>query len=265
MEVITIFLTSLMAVIGTGGIIAEEEVAKAIRDRVTDVETLAVRIDNRPIHRLLGGKIDRLSIATRGLLLIPEVRIDLLEIETDPIDIPDFAVGEEIISRRILSQPIQLGMRLILKEDDLNEALRSQVVKSYLETRIPQSRNYQLISVEVKLNEDNRLEINLELYSKPKEETMNIIVNFGLAVKQGHQLEIIEPVATINERRVSPRFLDRYIQNNLEDLNLQRLDSEGIISRVLHLEVDEDSLSIVTFIRLEELPEIEISKREKGN
>lgn len=256
MEVITIFLTSLLTIIGMGGIIAEQEVKKAISDRVTEVETLAVRIDNTPTHGLLKGKVDKLSIATRGLFILSDVRIAVLEIETDAIELANFSVGDPIIQGRQLAKPIQLGMRLVLNEDDLNQALQSPVVRSYLQAKIPPSRNYQLVAVKVNLIADNKVELEIQLESSQKKEPMNILVNCGARVTEGKKLEIIEPVAFINKRKVSQRFLNRLINRITEDLDLNSLESQGILSRILQLEINEDNLNLSAFVRLEQLPEI---------
>lgn len=256
MEVITIFLASLMTIIGMGGIIAEQEVKKAISDRVTAVETLAVRIDNTPTHGLLKGKVDKLSIATRGLFILSDVRIAVLEIETDPIELANFSVGDTIIQGRQLAKPIQLGMRLVLNEDDLNQALQSTVVRSYLQAKIPPSRNYQLVAVKVNLIADNKVELEIQLQSSQKKEPLNIVVNCGARVVEGKKLEIIEPVAFINKRKVSQRFLNRLINRITEDLDLNSLESQGILSRILQLEINEDNLNLSAFVRLEQLPEI---------
>jgi hypothetical protein len=256
MEVITIFLTSLMTIVGMGGIIPEQELKKAISDRVTEVETLAVRIDNIPAHGLLKGKVDKLSIATRGLFILSDVRIAVLEIETESIELANFSVGDNIIQDRQLAKPLQLGMRLVLNEDDLNQALQSPVVRSYLQAKIPPSRDYQLVAVRVNLMADNKVELQIQLESRQNKEPLNILVNCSTRVRQGQKLEIIEPVAFINDRKVSPRFLNRLINRITEDLDLKSLESQRILARILQLEINEDTLNLSAFVRLEQLPDI---------
>ena len=60
----------------------------------------------------------------------------------------------------------------------------------------------------------------------------------------------------INKRKVSQRFLNRLINRITEDLDLHSLESQGILSRILQLEINEDNLNLSAFVRLEQLPEI---------
>ncbi|ELR97288.1 DUF2993 domain-containing protein [Gloeocapsa sp. PCC 73106] len=267
MELITIFLASLIGMLSPSGVIAEQRIATAIRDRVPEVEYLRVRIDNRPTHRILKGKADQLKIAIRGLYLIPSVRIEALEIETDPFQV-SFANSSPStgdLSAIALQQPLQLGLRLVLTESDLKEALQSPVVQSYLEESVAplpqaQAQNYRLVSFDVDLIGSERLRLNLQLepVDVTNKEKLNILIDSGIAIRQGRRLELIEPVATINERKVSSRFLNRVVQRLTEDLDLKVLESEGITSRILQLEIKEDKLNLAAFVRMEQLPKISV-------
>lgn len=268
MELITIFLTGLMAMFSASGAIAEQRIETAIRDRVAGVEYLGVRIDNRPNHTMLRGSIDRIRIASQGLYLIEEVRIETLEVETDPlvVNLRKSAESDPIFQPIPLREPLQLALHLVITESDLKTALQSPVVQSYLEnllTPLPESlariRDYRLLDFDMNFYESNRLQINVQLEPVDTDkENLDILIDFGIVIKQGRTLELIEPVATVNQRKVSTRFLERQVSKLNKVLDLKQLESEGIISRILQLEIREDQLDLAAFVRLEQLPEISV-------
>jgi hypothetical protein len=130
------------------------------------------------------------------------------------------------------------------------------VVRSYLQAKIPPSRDYQLVAVRVNLMADNKVELQIQLESRQNKEPLNILVNCSTRVIHGQKLEIIEPVAFINDRKVSPRFLNRLINRITEDLDLKSLESQRILARILQLEINEDTLNLSAFVHLEQLPDI---------
>ena len=87
MEWFLIALTGFLTVITPVGLVVDHVIANNIRDRVKSVEELSVRVDNAPSYQLIQGKVNRVRIASRGIEPIDHVRIDTLDIETDPIDI----------------------------------------------------------------------------------------------------------------------------------------------------------------------------------
>lgn len=87
MEWLLIALTSFLTVISPVGLITDQIIANNIRDRVNSVEELSVRVDNTPSFQLLQGKVQKIRIASRGLEPLENIRLDVLDIETDPIEI----------------------------------------------------------------------------------------------------------------------------------------------------------------------------------
>ena len=87
MEIILLIFSSILSVFPPGGLISERIFASRISDQTEGIENLALRIDNVPSYQLVEGKIDRFRMASRGIQLTKNLRIEQLEIETDPLDI----------------------------------------------------------------------------------------------------------------------------------------------------------------------------------
>ena len=135
MEWFLIALTSLLTAITPVGLVVDNVIANNIRDRVKSVEELSVRVDNAPSYQLIQGKINRVHIASRGIEPIDHVRIDTLDIETDPINIKlnDLKTSNLNQIRASLRSPLQGAFNLIITEDDINKALAEPQIKSQIQ------------------------------------------------------------------------------------------------------------------------------------
>ncbi|RKH75069.1 DUF2993 domain-containing protein, partial [Corallococcus praedator] len=118
MEFLTILLSALIGLVSPVGLVADRLAEDQIRNQFDSVEDLQVRIDSVPSYRLAQGRVDRVRIAGRGLSIQPNLRIAALEVETDPIAV-DLSEGVE------LEAPLQAGVRIVLTQEDLTQALRS--------------------------------------------------------------------------------------------------------------------------------------------
>ena len=278
MEIIAIALSGLLSLASSGGIILDDLAKKQIGSQIISVEQQAVRIDNSPNYRLLQGKIDRLRIASRGVKIEPGLRIAVLDLETDAIVLksqPNLSSINEL--RKSLAKPASGAVKLIITEADLNRALQSPEILAKLETILNRSLvsragatniPYQLSDLRVELHSANRWEIKFKL-SRPRP-SVNIEPNgngtsrvknrsreldFALEstveVLNGKTLRVIKPQGTVNNRPMSQRLLNGFAVGISDRLDLNSLESDGILARILQLEINQDRLELVGFIRVE--------------
>jgi len=81
-------LVALLAALGAGaGYWAEQAARQMLLTQLDKAEVLEVRIQSQPNYRLLNGQAERLLVAGRGLYRAPFPRLELLELETDPVAI----------------------------------------------------------------------------------------------------------------------------------------------------------------------------------
>lgn len=265
MEILAVFLSGLIAVISPTGIITETRIEKAIRDRTFASETIVVRVDSQPNYGLLRGKADKIRIATRGLYPIPGARIEALEIETGEVDVKLLRNQESasVLNPIILEEPLQLALRVVIGEADLNQALESSEVQSYVENTIRKAsggrfppRNYRLDGMELKMLREERLQIKLNLQSENLAATKNpeivILLEFGFTITQGRSIKIIEPVAEINGRKVSYRLLENFLQRINQVLDLRTWESLGVTGRILQLEIVDGEINLAAIVSLEQ-------------
>ncbi len=67
MEFIAILLSSLISLVSPTGLVIDKVAENTLRKQFASVERLQVRIDNTPSYQILGGRVDRIRIAGRGL------------------------------------------------------------------------------------------------------------------------------------------------------------------------------------------------------
>jgi hypothetical protein len=262
MEFLTIFLSSLLSVASPAGIVLDQIVESEFREKFENVEELEVRIDNVPSYQIVKGKVQRVRLASRGVYLNPDFRIDTLELETDPVDLNlETLQGEEggrNTFTQSLNQPLQGGFRVVITEADLNHLLRSPEIVEKLPELINKARgedqppSYELLNPEVDFLENGRIAIKFQFQRlSGNSQPLNIALEMGLSTTNGKNITIVNPTGTINDRELSQRLLDGFAEGIGDRLDLSKLEEKGLLTRLLQLNIDSDALNIAGFARLE--------------
>jgi hypothetical protein len=260
MEILTILLSSLLALISPAGFFVDRVAQNNIRSRFDKVEQLQVRVDNPPSYQLLQGKVEHVRIAGRGLWPTKDVRIDVLEVETDPIAVDLRRLQQaNKTPRASLKRPAQAGVHLVLTEKDMNQALQSPAVLAQLRQLVSsmlgsaagdQARRYNIRNPSIKFLGDNRLRLQAELVEADAQ-PLAVMLESKLEVVAGRQIQLIEPKAVINGKPVSPLVVIALTSNLKNRLDLRNLEASGIIARILQLKTDNNQLEVATFVRVE--------------
>lgn len=278
MEILTIVLAGLLSLGSGGGIVLDKITQGKIRSQIISVEQQAVRIDNQPNYRAAQGKLARVRIASRGIKIKPGIRIAVLDLETDPLAVKLSELNVTSIDRlrESLAAPATGAVKLVLTEQDLNQALQSPEVQAQLQQtldRLIASRsgstkiNYQLSNIEIELHPQNRLKISFQLnrpipkidresgsnrgtyQGQRRSSELAISLELGLKVVNSKVIRLLEPQGTLNGRPMSSRLLNSVASGI--NLNLSDLLADGILARILQLEINEDDLQLIGFVRLE--------------
>jgi hypothetical protein len=278
MEILTIVLSGLLSLVSGGGIVLDSVATARLRTQIISLDQQAIRVDNVPSYQIAQGKIQKIRIATRGVTVKPNLKIAVLELETDAVDLNPAKLNLNSIDglRDSLEQPLQGAGKLILTEADLNQALQSPEILAQLQQTLNRlivskagSTNiaYQLHELQIKLQPKNRLGIKLKLsrpktnyeeYSIPKtsnnsrrSQELAFALEFKIQVFNGKTIQITEPQGTVNDRPMSSRLLNGFAEGISDRLNLTSLETNGILARILQLEINEEELKLVGFARVE--------------
>lgn len=279
MEILTIVLSSLLSLGSSGGLILDQIAQGKLRSNLISVEKQAIRIDNQPNYQVAQGKLDRVRIASRGVRIKPGLRIALVDLETDQVALKLAKLDFDSIDglRSSLSNPASGVVKLMLTETDLNQALQSPEIVTQLQQTLNRliarkagSTNikYQLSDLHLELRSANRLEVRFKLNrprpranpslksqgtldSSNRSRELDIVLELAFQVDNGKTIRLIDPQGTVNNRPMSSRLLQGFASGISDRLDLSSLSADGIITRILQLEIDEDKLELVSFIRLE--------------
>ena len=268
MELITIILSGFLSIFANGGWVVDSFAHKQLNSYVKSAETLAVRVDNSPNYQIAQGSIDRLRVAGRGVYLVSNLRIDSLELETDPIalDIANLSTKNLAQFQSSLQKPLQGAVSLVLTEQDLVTALQSEAVVAQLQlalNRLIAERAgssaiaYKLLAPNIQLSPNNLVAIKITLIREGKNlqdyqsRKLEIDLAMGLDVVQGKKIQLTRLEGTVNNRPISKRLLQGFAQGISDRLNLATIEKQGIFARLLQLEIAEDTIKIVGFAQME--------------
>ncbi len=255
MEFLTIFLSSLITLVSPAGFVVDRVAQNAVRSQFKSVEQLAVRIDNAPSYQIVQGKADRVRIAGRGLFPVQDIRLEALEVETDPI---------QLDARRLqrgkprLQAPLRAGVRLVLKQDDVNRALRSPTVIQRLKSvgisalgreDRRRAQRYELINPRIDFLSNQRLRVQVELREAGEPETLKIFAESGITVVAGRELQLIDPVVRLNDAAVPDQVIHSIVDGIREQSDLRQLEKSGIIARVLQFDFTHQQMNLAAFVQ----------------
>jgi hypothetical protein len=257
LEFLTIFLSSLITLIAPAGFVVDRVAQKAIRQQFKAVEQLEVRIDNAPSYQIVQGKADRVRIAGRGLFFAQDIRLDTLELETDPIQLDARRLQR---GRPRLQKPLRAGVRLVITQEDMNRALRSPIVLKRLtslgvsalgqgETR-QRKRQYTLLNPRIAFLADQRLQIQAELQEAGDPATLKILAESGIAIMAGRQLRLVDPLVRLNDEAVPEPVMRSIAQGISEQSDLRQLEKAGTTARILQLQVTPTQINLAAFVQL---------------
>jgi hypothetical protein len=259
MEFLTILLSGLLGLVSPVGSVIDRTAENAIRSRFEKAEQLQVRVDNAPSYQLLQGKVQRVRIAGRSLQLKrQDLSIAALELETDPIDLDPRSLGQR---QPKLKRPFQVGVRLVLTQEHINQALQSpQLTEELRNLNISElskltdnsGQSYDFVNPRVELLENNRLRFQVNLQEHGKNVKLLVItMESGLGIVAGRQIQLIEPAISVNGEAVSNQFVSAIATNLSQELDLSNLEVYGLQTRLLKLKVRQDELEIAAFLRVE--------------
>ena len=248
--------TILISILSVGGIVINTVLTKVIEENSVSIEQKDVRVNAVPTHQLLKGKTDSIKINLQGWEIQENIRVELLQLETDSIklNLPKLRSLSETKGKNwqeVLETPLNIGWRVILTEEDLNNLFFSQEVQSLLQKISEDNSQVEIINLNFNLQPNNRLilESKVKLAFKGEEE-VNVRLEFSLDLSKGHQFHIKDIKGTLNERKLSSKLLKGFADNISTKLSLQSLEKLGITLRLLQFDIDEDNMALAGFIHI---------------
>ena len=246
MEPLSIALSLILGLISPVGLVSDRVAEQQIRKQLYKAESLQVRIDNAPTYQLIKGKIDRVRVAGRGLYLTPDVRIEGLDIETDPIALVGLSTK--------LDQPLQAAIRLTLTEADINRAFSDPQFTAAFNAlgtdRTGRRGRYQVLNPQIKLLGGDRLRIAAQLTERGYPDTLNLTMETTIIVIAGRSIELVNPIIKVNDKLAPQILVDSLSKGASQRFDLNQFEAMGMTLRVLKLEQVQEGLQLVGFTQI---------------
>ncbi|WP_446684384.1 LmeA family phospholipid-binding protein [Cyanobacterium sp. HL-69] len=254
MEFLISTFTIFTALMSSGGFIIDSAFTNAIKQNSESVEEIEVRVENVPTHNIVKGEVDSIKLAVRGWGLRENFRLDVLELETDPLKF-DFSRIREINRetwREIIQSDINVGIRTVMTEDDLNAIVRSPRALEIISSSIPPSspEGFELEDVSLDLRPNQRIRLNTIARSQTPGVRVDFSIEFGIELIGGQRLKIVEPQGTFNGRPISQELLQGFTQNLNMRLDLNALQRFGVIARLLQLDIADENIGMSALIHV---------------
>jgi hypothetical protein len=256
MDIVAVLLALVTGLGGAAGFVVDQTARQFLLDYLDHAEVLEVRVESVPNYRLLKGEAERIRVAGRGLALEPFPRIAILELETDPI-----AVNPSAQPLPELKRPIQAAIRVVIREEDLNTALNTpemlsqfQGIRADLPLGAEQTNGLvDLKAPKVNFLPENRLQLSAVLAPQNQPDSVDITFTAGLDLEKGRSLRLDSPEFTFGSVRVPDEISQAFLGGLQGVFDLSELDQQGFIVRILKLEVSDDQLEVIGFVRIDSL------------
>ncbi|MBW4542758.1 MAG: DUF2993 domain-containing protein, partial [Myxacorys chilensis ATA2-1-KO14] len=167
--------------------------------------------------------------------------IDTLELETDPVALQGL--------RLKLAKPLQAGVRMILKEEDINKALESPKITTQLQNLVRRNQRYTFLSPRITLKRD-RVRVQATLQEQGYPDQLAIVAEAKPEVIAGRTLQLQNLQVTANGQAAPAPVVQALTETIANRFDLRSLEKSGITARVLAFNVQPSHLEISTFVQL---------------
>lgn len=261
MEILVLILSSLISVLSPLNFAADKVAENAVRSQFKAAEVVKVRIDSAPLHNPILGKADKLRIATRGVYPLKSLRIDTIELETDPINISRQQLAQKR-GKLLLEEQLGIATRIVIKKDDVVKAILSPEIIDQIQKLLggsqktkafglPDLKDFRLSNPKVEFLENQRVRLEAEIEQLSTAEKLKIEAETGLEFLDGQRLQLIKPTLSINGQPIPPEFLDGILATLTRELDLKRFETLlQVKARVFKFQFKDDQLEVAAFILL---------------
>lgn len=253
MSILVYLLSSLISLLTAAGLIVDRIGTTALRRQLVKADQLQVRVDATPSYELAQGKADRIRIAGRGIVPLPDVRLHIVELETDPIQLSVARLQRGEIR---LERPLRAGVRIVLRTSDINRAFQAPAIarqltwfgQGFLNRGDASRQRYELLDPQVTFLANQRLRLQANL--RQGNDTLAIAVETGLEIIQGRQFKLLNPVAQINGQTVPESILQSLAEGIGREWDLQTLERLQIVARIIQFQITPEELKIAALVRI---------------
>ncbi len=231
-------------------------VEMGLSSQLDKVEDIHVNVNTNLID-VVQGHVNSVSIAAQGMVVKKDIRVKEMEMLTNSIDINPLSA---IFGELKLDQPTDAIVRVVLTEKDINSALKSNYVRSQMQTLDlnvnGRTVSFKLREMEVRLADNGQIEISGNTWLKEKDESK--LLGFRAAIYPATDSNpiLLESFQCTPGQSIS-LDITCALMNKLQELvNLPYFEFDGTAFKVNKLEVKEGEIIVYLQLYVKEIPSL---------
>ena len=233
-------------------------VSKAIETSVglafDNVEEIDVDIQT-DILKLLQGQVDGVGVQGQGLEM-QGVRIQELQLQTDTVSVNPL---NAVFGKVEFDQPVNANARVVLTEDDLNRAMTTDWVRSFLQKGLALNLNGEDVTfkpqlIRIHLPEANKIKVVGKILLEQGGATRPLTFQSIFCPRTETSPIILESFVCAENEGVTLDFVTAFIKKIKELTEARYLEIDGTAFRVKKMEVEKGMLTLITQFHLRKIP-----------
>jgi hypothetical protein len=237
--------------------LGEQALSKVVEVGITsqldEVEDLNVDIRTDPV-KLVQGQVDSVDITGQGLVMKQDLRIETLEVSTDPVAINPLSA---ILGNIELTRPTTATAQIVLTEADLDRAFSSDFIQAKLQGLEMQidgkPTTVDVQKTVIHLPGHNKFEIASQFGLRGQDEIKKFSVTTVPKIQEdGHRivLEILSAEGQGLTAKLAVAILDQLTAL----LDMRNFDLSGMSLQLQQLEAEQGRLVIQATTQIEKIP-----------
>lgn len=234
-----------------------EAVEVSLLTQLDKVENIEVDIRTN-LLKIIQGQADSVSIAGEGVVIEKDIRLHEMELHTDSIAINPL---NAIVGQIDLNHPVQAIVRVVLTQQDINDALSSDYIRSKLQPlELKLQEKGQRVTLElqhlnVELTGGCKIKFNGTTLLHEAGKTRRVGFTAAIRVQDIFQSLWLESFHCTQGGGISLKFAIALITKIEELLSSPYFDWDGMVFHLKSLEVNPGSLTLHLGVYIRQLPE----------
>jgi hypothetical protein len=224
-----------------------------ITSQLDEVEDLNVEIRTDPI-KLIQGQVDSVDITGKGLVMKQDLRIETLEVSTEPVAINPLSA---ILGNIELTRPTTAAAQIVLTEADLNRAFGSDFIQAKLQgLEMQMDGEPTTVDVQktvIRLPGENKFEIASQFVLRGQDEIKKFSATAVPKIQEdGHR--IILEILSAEGQGLTAKLAVAILEQLTALLDLRNFDMPGLSLQLSQMDVDSGRLVIQATTQIEQIP-----------
>ena len=237
--------------------LGEKAISKVVEiglsSQLDTAEQLKVDIRTN-LRKLIQGELDSVAVVGKGLVLKPDLRLEILEVITDEVAIAPLSV---LFGQIELVHSTDVEARVVLTEVDINRAFCSELVQSKLKG-LPIQLREQLVTVdvckaEITLPGNNQFVIATDFLIKETGEFKKLSATTIPKIQENGQRLTFE-LLSIEGQGLTPELGAAILNQLIALLDLRNLNISGVTLQLHQLEIHNGRLIVHIKTQVEQIP-----------